>query len=111
MALEDNWIPPAERVKGFGSNQDENCLNCAMVVVTDYNSIPGGYEGAQAATETIQRAWRQRAARVEARRRLAKAYVKRPAPGGGVYYEDTVTGISQWERPWLASRLFPDSTW
>lgn len=108
MSLEDDWTPSGfRRVDGVGSSN----LNRAAVMSFDLNTIPGGEEGACAASTTIQLAWRQRAARIEARRRLATVYVKRPAPGGWVYYEHIVTGESQWERPMIAARLFPNSTW
>lgn len=108
MSLEDDWTPPEEREVAEDVNLH---LSTAMVVAIDFNAIPGGQKGAFVAATTIQLAWRQRAARAAARRQLATVYVKRPAPGGGVYYEHTVTGVSQWERPLLAARLFPYSPW
>lgn len=109
MSLEDDWTPPEDKKNGQGEHDFDFSL--ALDVTFDINSIPGGEEAASAAATTIQLAWRQRAARVEARRRLAKVYVKRPAPGGGVYYEHTVSGESQWERPLCAARWFPNSSW
>ncbi len=107
MALEDDWVPPEIRMADF-----LNGLKTAMVVTLDFNSIPGGEDGARQAATTIQLSWRQRSARVEARRRLAQVYVKRPGLGPGeVYYEHTITGVSQWERPLIAYRLFPNSNW
>lgn len=109
MSLEDDWT-----LSGFRTADDDegnSNLNGVVAMSFDLNAIPGGEEGAYAASTTIQLAWRQRAARIEARRRLATVYVKRPAPGGWVYYEHIVTGESQWERPTLATRLFPNSTW
>ncbi|CAN0277278.1 unnamed protein product [Ectocarpus sp. 12 AP-2014] len=107
MSLEDDWVPPEVRLANF-----RNGLSTAMACVIDFNSIPGGEEGAHRAATTIQLAWRQRSARVEARRRLAQVYVKRAgAAPGEVFYENTVTGESQWERPLIAYRLFPYSNW
>lgn len=108
MYHEDDWIPPEDR-----SRQDDNALAMVtvMAVALDFNAIPGGEEGANHAATTIQLAWLQRAARVAARRRLAKVYLKRPLTGAGVYYENTVTGESQWERPLCATRFFPNSSW
>lgn len=109
MSLEDDWTPSGFRT----ADDDEGSrnLNRAVVMSLDLNTIPGGEEGACAAATTIQLAWRQRAARIEARRRLATVYVKRPADGGRVYYEHTVTGETQWERPIIAAHLFPNSPW
>lgn len=108
MALEDDWIPPKDRIPDVPDDP-----STAMVVYEfDMDSIPGGEEGARDAATTIQLAWRQRLARVEARRRLAQVYVKRVGAGPGeVYYEHTVTGECQWERPLTAYRLFPNSSW
>lgn len=107
MALEDDWVPPEIRKSDFLKG-----LKTAMVCAFDLNSVPGGEEGARQAAMTIQLSWRQRCARVEARRRLAKVYVKRAGSApGGVYYEHTITGQSQWERPLIANRLFPYSSW
>lgn len=107
MAQEDDWVLPEVRMAQF-----LNGLKTAMVCAFDLNSVPGGEEGARQAATTIQLSWRQRSARVEARRRLAQVYVKRAGSAPGeVYYEHTVTGISQWERPLIAYRLFPNSNW
>lgn len=105
MSSEDDWIPPEDR------ELEERKLGTAVAIALDFNTIPGGEKGAATASTTIQCAWRQRMSRVKARKLLAKVYVKRAAPGGGVYYENTLTGDSQWERPLLAYRLFPNSTW
>lgn len=116
MSLEDDWTLSGFRRADEDDDDDDEGnnnlnLNREVVMSFDLNAIPGGEEGACAASTTIQLAWRQRAARIEARRRLATVYVKRPAPGGWVYYEHIVTGESQWERPIIAARLFPNSTW
>lgn len=107
MAEEDDWVLPEVRMAAF-----LNGLKTSMVCAFDLNSVPGGEEGAREAATTIQLSWRQRAARIEARGRLAQVYVKRAGAGPGeVYYEHTITGVSQWERPLLAYRLFPYSNW
>lgn len=112
MASEDDWIPPELRpASDVDAISEWNKDQETVAVYIDFMAIPGGEEGAATAADTIQCAWRQHSARVEARRRLAMAYVKRPAPGGGVYYEDMLAGTSQWKRPLLATRLFPGSTW
>lgn len=105
MSLEDDWKPPEDR-----EVEDEK-PSTGLAITFDLNAIPGGAEGAATASTTIQCAWRQMLSRWTARKLLAKAYVKRAAPGGGMYYENTVTYVSQWERPVLAYRLFPNSTW
>lgn len=107
MALEDDWIPPEDRI---ADSPDD--FSTAMVCAFDMDAIPGGEEGARQAATTIQQCWRQRSARVEARRRLAQVYVKRVGTGPGeFYYEHTITGECQWERPLTAFRLFPNSSW
>lgn len=112
MSLEEDGTRRYLRVQQqHDERKREKELGCAVDVTIDSSSLLEGLEGAQMAAETIQCAWRQRTARLEARRRLAKAYVKRPTPSGSVYYEDIRTGVTTWERPHLVSRLFPDSVW
>lgn len=112
MALEDDWTPLSARARDAEiTHEEQDHSPVALAVAVICSDMPGGYARSASSAVTIQCAWRQRAARVEARRRLAKVFIKRPSSGGGVYYEDTVTGISTWDRPYLAGRLFPGSTW
>lgn len=105
MTEEDDWIDPEHR------QLEELRVATMTVVAFDLDSMPAGRERALVAATTIQCAWRQRLAWVDARRRLARAYVKHPIGSRGFYYENTITGESQWERPLVASRLFPCSPW
>lgn len=114
MFLEDEGCSLSTICKNRRGGEEENRLALSTPTILegfDLNVIPGGEEGACAASTTIGLAWRQRAARIKARRNFARVYVKRPAPGGGVYYEHTVTGETQWERPLITARLFPNSSW
>lgn len=105
MTEEDDWIAPEHR-------QPEELSIVTMTVMTfDLDSMPVERERVLEAVTTIQCAWRQKLAWVDARRRLARAYVKHPIGSGGFYYENTITGETQWERPLVAARLFPCSPW
>ena len=64
----------------------------------------------QAATLCMQRAWRARKARNQMRRMLAGMWRKGfDTASGQYYYENTVSGITQYERPHLLGKLFPGS--
>lgn len=112
MEKEDDWVPTPMKVSdGHVEDDSQDPESTSREIVINFSSVSGGRERADEASETIQCAWRQHSARAEARRRLAKAFVKRPTTDGGVYYENLVLGTSSWERPYLAYRLFPDSIW
>ena len=64
----------------------------------------------QAATLCMQRAWRARKARNQMRRMLAGMWRKGfDTASGQYYYENTVSGVTQYERPHLLGKLFPGS--
>merc|ERR1719198_2756987 len=64
----------------------------------------------KASVRQMQRAWRARKARNQMRRMLASLWRKGfDTESGQYYYENTVTGAMQFERPHMLAKLFPGS--